>query len=624
MQLVEQGRLDLHAPITECIPELSFAEPWKAGDLTLHNLLANAGAMPDPYIDFSLMPQVHDIPAWDLDLTGWARRLGTMHLMARPGSFWNYSSPNFSIAGLAVERVTGMGWEDYVVEKLYRPAGMNVATFDPGAVVASGNYAVGYYQGRFFEPADYQRPYAAPGGGAFTTPTELISWVTQLMDDGGEILAPESVAAMTTRHYKAEGLPWAQRSGYGYGIFLEDFRRIKAPSQAVTVFQHSGNGRGYSTELYWLPEQGFAIAILINQYGTMRGTVDCALRQLAGVERAPPPAVANLPSTWERYAGSYAMQDMVGYRWTAHVEKSGNRLTIQQPDWLLLPVVNEAIPEPVAMTYRFLDTFAYRYDAEQIITFEPGGADPKHSGWLRSQRLVGQRLGYLPARLDIEGRGCATVEMESAHAVERPRVAAYGLSEQERWTDQPIAQEDPEDPSSSGFRVDLAADGPLGYLGAWLSKEENDTLGLYLMQDQNGDDEFAWPGELVDRLTGYTGQGLFVAARAKPGPYQLWVHGQRVVGLDSRFRLDLVAVGGRQLRVEGLPERLIVGKTASFEVCANPEPGGNGDRVGLIEIDFGVPGALGRVPVYWRPGEPLTSPRTLQFPWLSRSAGTVR
>ncbi len=200
MQLVEQGQLDLHAPITDYIPELAFAAPWSASDLTLHNLLANAGAMPDPYLDFSLMPQVHDIPAWDIDLTGWANRLRTMHLYATPGSFWNYSSPNFSIAGLAVERVTGMRWEDYVVEKLFRPAGMGVATFDPAAVVASGNYANGHYQELVYEPADYQRPYAAPGGGAFMTPTELVTWALQLMGEGGEILSPESVAAMTTRH----------------------------------------------------------------------------------------------------------------------------------------------------------------------------------------------------------------------------------------------------------------------------------------------------------------------------------------------------------------------------------------------------------------------------------------
>jgi hypothetical protein len=140
---------------------------------------------------------------------------------------------------------------------------------------------------------------------------------------------------------------------------------------------------------------------------------------------------------------------------------------------------------------------------------------------------------------------------------------------------------------------------------------------MLLLQDQDGDGAFAWPGELVERLTGPTSQGIFVAARPEKGPYQVWVHGKQVAGTDSVFRLDLVAIAGDELRVQGFPERVLAGKRSSFEVCADPRSGHEDDLVGLVEIDFGAPGAIGRVPVYWTPGEepPLPTP-SLYLPLL--------
>ena len=618
MQLVEQGVLDLHAPITDYVPDLRFAAPWSAGDLTLHTLLANAGSVPDPYFDWTRMPEIYDNPAWHIDLWGWASGMGTMHLYAPPGTFWNYSSPNYSLAGLVLERVTEMRWEDYVVERLYRPAGMSVATFDADTVVASGNYVNGHYLQRVYEPADFQRPYAYPGGGAYTTPTELITWALTLMAEGGEVLSPGSVEAMTAAHYKAEALPWTQRAHYGYGIFVEDFRAIDDRSRRVEVLHHPGNGRGQGTELYWVPEQGFAIATLINQHGTMRGTVDCALRNLVGIQRTQPSG-ARPRNTWGQYAGSYAVQNVFGHRWTAHVALEDGRMSIHHPDWHLVPTIRAAIPEPVTMGHAFLDTFGYQYVGNQTVTFEPGGALPDHAGWMRNQYYVGQHLGTLPERLEIEGTGCATLEIVSAHDSDAPRARAYGLVEPQGWAGEPVTQEDPEDPTSSRFKVDIAVDGTLGYLSAWIFKESDDQLGMYLMQDQNGDGDFAWPEELVERANPATGQAILVAERDAPGPYQLWVHGRSVNGADSRFNVDLVAVSGEAVTVGRAPDRLRVGETAAFEICADPAQTDDGERVGLVEIDYGVPGALGRVPVYWQPGEePTPPPPTIHLPWLVR------
>ncbi len=303
------------------------------------------------------------------------------------------------------------------------------------------------------------------------------------------------------------------------------------------------------------PWDASALTTLINGHANMQGTVDCALRELAGLEPQPQGGGAGGPATWGRYSGSYEIQDVYGARWMAHVELQGGRLRIHHPDW------------------------------------------------------------QLPARLDLEGRDCGRLDWSSAFDVDRPRIRAYGLVEPLSWKDQPVVQEDPEDPTDSGFRVDVELEGELGYLAAWLFEEADDNLELYLLQDRNGDGDFAWPDELVQRLTTPTSGGIFVPARSTPGAYQIWVHGRQVAGAGSRFRLDLVAVAGVDLALRDQPERLQAGRTASLELCAEPAADYDGPRVGLVEIDFGASGAIGRVPIVRMPGDP-PAPR-LYLPWLA-------
>lgn len=620
MQQVEAGRLDLHAPITHYVPELVLEAPWEPGSLTLHALLANAGALPDPYLDYSQMPRRYVMVDGDVDLSAWARSLATMHLYAPPGTFWNYSSPNFSLAALPVERVSGQSFADYVTEHLWRPAGMRRATFDPAAVISSGNYAVGHVGGVFYgEPDRYQRTHALPGGGAYSTPSELVAWALQLTPHGGHVLTPASVRAMTTPYFEAEDVPWTPRSSYGYGIFIEDFRAIDDPSRVLQVMRHPGNGRGYGTELVWVPELGFVIATLINDHNTMQRTVDCALRRLARLEPVPIRGLRTAPSSWGPYTGTYAIRDIYGARWTGHVSLRGNEMRMQLTDWTLVPTIAATLADGAVMQQRNLDTFSYAYAGNQTVTFEAGGTGAEQAGWLRNRYFVGQRVGELPERLDIEGRGCAALALTAGRDTAALRARAYGLNEVRTWRDEAVLADDPLDPSTSAIRIDIETNGPLGFLTAWLFSEADDTLGMYLMQDQDGDGRFAWPDELVERLTSASAQGIFVPAREAPGAYQLWIHGEHVQGTGSVFDLDLVAISGDALRIEGLPTAMEAGQPTSFEVCAAPGPSYGSARAGILELDFGAPGAVARVPVFWAPGETPEPPRgTLYLPWLRR------
>jgi hypothetical protein len=102
---------------------------------------------------------------------------------------------------------------------------------------------------------------------------------------------------------------------------------------------------------------------------------------------------------------------------------------------------------------------------------------------------------------------------------------------------------------------------------------------------------------------------MSVAARDQAGPYQLWVHGVSVVGANSRFDLDLVFLTGEDLRLENVPTSARAGQVLSLDVCGPDGRTYKSPRIGIVEVDFGVPPGLVRVPVYWEPGaEPEPEP----------------
>lgn len=100
MQQVEQGHVDLAAPVTSYIPEFQVASPWMSADITVLHLLTHSTGFPDRY-DANLY-SIFSGPTTASALSDWAAAQSAIPLFAPPGAFWNYSNPNFSLAGLVV------------------------------------------------------------------------------------------------------------------------------------------------------------------------------------------------------------------------------------------------------------------------------------------------------------------------------------------------------------------------------------------------------------------------------------------------------------------------------------------------------------------------------------------
>lgn len=123
MQLVERNLLELDAPVIKYLPDFATANKNISDWITVRMLLNNTAGLnanPDP----SYRPSKES-------LNYLAQSLKSTFLTKRPGTSYEYSNTDFSIAGLLIQKLTGQSYEDYIQENIFRPLNMDSSSSEP-------------------------------------------------------------------------------------------------------------------------------------------------------------------------------------------------------------------------------------------------------------------------------------------------------------------------------------------------------------------------------------------------------------------------------------------------------------------------------------------------------------
>lgn len=380
----DEGILDLDEPVTALIPELSFAGPYPAGEISVWNLLTHTGAVPD-------LAELN-CGTDDGTLSAWAGDLDDVFLFAPAGSFWNYTNAGYSLAGLVAERAGGLPYRRLMRERVWDPAGMHQTFFSTAEALSYGNYSYGHEmdengQAAIFAPDAFECWWSAPAGDAFTTAGDLTRWALTLMEGGGSVITPESAEELQSPQVSLHQLPG---QFYGYGVFVEDW-------EGRRVLEHGGSIPGWSSNLMWIPEEKFAVAVTGNSKAAFSITTDCVLREALGIERPTLPDLSTDPKTWKRYQGFYLIRDQEGNQFPGAVVRRGNTLRLGVLD----PETGKV--EWLEGRQMYLDTFFVDLDGdgvwtsplEEITFIETTGTQGQPAMWLRNRYYVGQRVALV-------------------------------------------------------------------------------------------------------------------------------------------------------------------------------------------------------------------------------------
>lgn len=185
MQLVEQGRIGLHMPVQQSLPEFE-------GDgfelVTPRHLLTHTSGLP---YRSALEPF----------------ELGRSGLKLQPGHAMAYSNLGYDLLGLLVERVSGQPFSQFTRQAIFAPLGMKDTTFVQGGV--ERQRGVRPRPGTAFNwPADLYGQ-VSPSGTLWTTAWDLAVFGQTFLNRGAygdfRLLGPATVAAMTRS--QVDGLP---------------------------------------------------------------------------------------------------------------------------------------------------------------------------------------------------------------------------------------------------------------------------------------------------------------------------------------------------------------------------------------------------------------------------------
>lgn len=405
MQQVEAGRVDLRAPVTRYIPEFKLAD-GRHDQIQVFHTLTHTTGYPDNAFSGSDNPLVG--PTTPEALGEWAAATGDVRLHAPPGSFWNYSNPNFMLAGLVAERASGIPYHRLMAEQVWARAAMSDTTLLPAVVMTRGDYTWGYWTNPFTgqpmasPPDDYDHWAVAPAGYAFSTVGDLAKWAILMMNGGEGVLSPASVQAMQTGQV---GMDYTPDDLYGFGVFLSKYK-------GLTIRSHGGNIPGWGAILLWIPELRFAVATLNNTFpDNLSETPYCAIEALLKPASVPTPDYSTAPYTWARYAGLYPALDSTGGALPLVVSKPSLHLATD------FRITFTSIPDPFTPGEPYssrlwpavLNTFLLDSDAngqpDLDVTFIEDRHAPGEVQYLRGRSFVGVRergrlfFPYMPASL---------------------------------------------------------------------------------------------------------------------------------------------------------------------------------------------------------------------------------
>jgi len=248
MILVDDGKLELDAPVAQYLPELRDMQVVKkdpaTGDatlieleparraMTIRDLLRNTSGLvyaspdyADPGFGNAAIHALYGVRApfrRDKTIASLITGLGTLPLLHQPGEVWEYSV-GYDVLGRVIEVVSGQTFDQFLQSRLFAPLRMIDTGFHVPEDKLARLVAVPGAQPAPLTVGDVAKPqtFFSGGGGIVSTAPDFLRFCQMLLNggelDGARILKPETVRLMTTNSLPSEMHMAGHEAGPAFG-----------------------------------------------------------------------------------------------------------------------------------------------------------------------------------------------------------------------------------------------------------------------------------------------------------------------------------------------------------------------------------------------------------------------
>lgn len=285
LQLHEQNKLDIGDPVVDYLPFFNVVYPSEKSEvITIRHMLNHSSGLPDNnpavvgWMHFENDPQLDQTALLEKILPDYKK------LIFEPGDHCQYTNVGYMVLGAIIEAVSGKTYQDYIIENIFQPLGMDHSNFlytdEMLPLAAAGShpriswdsvYLPFFYDdlsalirektdgkiwfNRFFADSD-------PPTGMIAPATDLTRFMLAYLNngelDGARILSPETIHMMTYDSHIASAMKGQSDrpfSGLGWGIY---------PNGERVGIAHSGGGAGFGSLMVLYPKESLGLLVVAN------------------------------------------------------------------------------------------------------------------------------------------------------------------------------------------------------------------------------------------------------------------------------------------------------------------------------------------------------------------------
>lgn len=278
LRLVEQGKLDLDAPVSSSLSRWTFPESeYDTDGVTVRRLLSHTAGLSmhsiPGFAEGVSRPRLEQLLSGDYRRSTYTAPGTPVEIVKEPGTGWSYSGGGYILLELLMEEASGESFPDHMRDAVLEPLEMSSSRFGWDGEQLAGITAVPYGRpGRAYDTFCFA---STAGAGFYTTVLDMARFVAAGLPAGDDqpmgrgVLRPETVASMYEPVLLANGRP----AFCGLGYFVP----ARAEGQVRRV-HHGGSNFGWNALLLALPDLGHGLVILTNtdNAGALTQAVICS------------------------------------------------------------------------------------------------------------------------------------------------------------------------------------------------------------------------------------------------------------------------------------------------------------------------------------------------------------
>jgi CubicO group peptidase (beta-lactamase class C family) len=242
--LAERGKLSLNDKVSRWLPELT-----RANEVTMRQVLSMTSGYQDYWPQDYVMPPMLKATTAGQIADAWARK----PLDFEPGTRWQYSNTNYVIAGMIIEKVTGVPMVSFLRKEILTPLHMESVMITDDAALGPGDPEryLRYALGPLRQAPKEGRGWLFAAGELAMTASDLARWDISVINQ--TVLKPASYLTQQTAVRLNSGVS----TGYGLGVQV-------GTANGHRLISHGGEVSGFTAQNSIYPDDSTAVVVLTN------------------------------------------------------------------------------------------------------------------------------------------------------------------------------------------------------------------------------------------------------------------------------------------------------------------------------------------------------------------------